>query len=58
MQLYEATLFRNGEPIEEILVKAVSSQIVEEKANTVIAREQIKDVDFIYVQKFCPEPGI
>ena len=57
MQLYEATLFRNGEPFEEILVRSDSSRIVEEDANTVIAREQIKGVDFIYVQKFCPEPG-
>ena len=58
MQFYEATLFRNGEPIEEILIKADSSQIVGERVDTVIAKEQIKDVDFIYVQKFCPEPGI
>ena len=57
MQLYMATLFQNGEPFEEILVKAASSQIVKEEANTVIVREQIKDVDFIYVQEFCPEPG-
>ncbi|MBN2569818.1 MAG: hypothetical protein JXB42_10360 [Deltaproteobacteria bacterium] len=57
MQLYEATLFRNGEPFEEILVQANSSQIVEEKTNAVIVREQIENVDFMYVQKFCPVPG-
>jgi len=57
MQFYGATLFRNGEPFEEILVKADSLQIVEEEANAVIAREQIRDVDFIYVEGFCPVPG-
>ena len=57
MQLYAATLFRNGEPFEEILVKANSSQIVEEEANAVIAKEQIKNVDFIYVEGFCPVSG-
>jgi len=57
MQLYAATLFRNGEPFEEILVEADSSQIVEEKANMIIAKEQIKNVDFMYVEGFCPVPG-
>ncbi|MBW2646200.1 MAG: hypothetical protein JRE23_08495 [Deltaproteobacteria bacterium] len=58
MQFYTATLFRNGEPFEEILVEADSSQIIKERVDAVIAREQIRDVDFMWVEEFCLEPGI
>lgn len=57
MQLYTATLFRKGEPVDEILIKGNSLQIVKEEANAVIAREHIADVDLMWVEEFCPEPG-